>query len=48
MDFVFYLWLPLILLALASIYKLLNKNKNSSKPWIRIEEVKDYENNEFY
>jgi hypothetical protein len=43
MDFVFYLWLPLILLALASIYKLLNKNKGSSKPWIRIEEVKDNE-----
>ena len=43
MDFVFYLWLPLILLALASIYKLLNKNIDSSKPWIRIEEVKDNE-----
>jgi len=43
MDFVFYLWLPLILLALASIFKLINKNKNSSKPWIRIEEVKDNE-----
>ena len=43
MDFVFYLWLPLILLALASILKLLNNNKDSSKPWIRIEEVKDNE-----
>ena len=44
MDFVFYLWLPLILLALASIFKLLlNKNKDSRKPWIRIEEVKDNE-----
>jgi len=43
MDFVFYLWLPLILLALASIYKLLNKNKESRKPWIRIEEVKENE-----
>ena len=43
MDFVFYLWLPLILLALASIYKLLNKNKDTNIPWIRIEEVKDNE-----
>ena len=43
MEFIFYLWLPLILLALASIFKLLNKNKDSSKPWIRIEEVKHNE-----
>ena len=43
MDFIFYLWLPLILLAFASIFKLLNKNKESRKPWIRIEEVKDNE-----
>ena len=43
MDFIFYLWLPLILLALVSIFKLLNKNKDSRKPWFRIEEVKDNE-----
>ena len=43
MDFIYYLWLPLILLALASIFKLVNKNKDSNKPWIRIEEVKDNE-----
>ena len=43
MDFIFYLWLPLILLALASIFKFLNKNKDSGKPWIRFEEVKDNE-----
>lgn len=43
MDFIFYLWLPLILLALASIFKLLSKNKDSRKPWIRVEEVKDNE-----
>ena len=43
MDFIFYLWLPLILLALASIFKLSNKNKDSKKPWFRVEEVKDNE-----
>ena len=43
MEFIFYLWLPLILLALASIFKLLNKNKDSRKQWIRIEEVNDNE-----
>ena len=43
MEFIFYLWLPLILLALASIFKLLKKNKDSRKPWIRIEEVNDNE-----
>ena len=43
MDYTFYLWLPIILLALASIFKILNKNKNSRKPWIRIEEVKKHE-----
>ena len=43
MDYIFYLWLPIILLALASLFKILNKNKNSRKPWIRIEEVKEHE-----
>jgi len=43
MNYIFYLWLPIILLALASLLKILNKNKNSRKPWIRIEEVKENE-----
>jgi hypothetical protein len=43
MDYIFYLWLPIILLALASLLKILNKNKKSRKPWIRIEEVKEHE-----
>ena len=43
MDFIFYLWLPIVFLALASILKLLDKNKDTLKPWIRIEEVKDNE-----
>ena len=43
MDYIFYLWLPIILLALASLLKILSKNKESRKPWIRIEEVKEHE-----
>ena len=43
MDYIFYLWLPIILLALVSLFKILNKNKNSRTPWIRIEEVKENE-----
>ena len=43
MDIIFYLWLPIVFLALASILKLLDKNKDPRKPWIRIEEVKDNE-----
>ena len=37
------LWLPIILLALASIIKMYNKNKENRKPWIRIEEINENE-----
>ena len=43
MDFIFYLWLPIIILALASLLKFLTKNKGNKKPWIRIEEEKENE-----
>jgi|TARA_B110000467_G_C18293281_1_gene466228 hypothetical protein len=43
MDYIFYLWLPIIILALASLLKLINKNKSNKKPWIRIEETKKNE-----
>ncbi len=40
----FLLWLPIILLALASIVKMLANSRGSSrKPWIRIEEIKENE-----
>jgi len=39
MDYIFYLWLPIILLALASIVKLFNKNDKTRKSWIRVEEI---------
>ncbi|MEC7849231.1 MAG: hypothetical protein VX993_00665 [Candidatus Neomarinimicrobiota bacterium] len=37
------LWLPIILLTFASIIKMLTKNKENQKPWIRIEEIKENE-----
>ena len=37
------LWIPLILIAIASIIKLLNQRSSSGKPWIRIEKVEDDE-----
>ena len=40
----FLLWLPIVLLALASIVKMLaNSGGSSRKPWIRIEEIKENE-----
>ena len=37
------LWPPIILLTVASIIKMLTKNKDNQKPWIRIEEIKENE-----
>ena len=40
----FLLWLPIVLLALASIVEMLaNSERSSRKPWIRIEEIKENE-----
>ena len=40
----FLLWLPIILLALASIVKMLaNSERSNRKHWIRIEEIKENE-----
>jgi len=43
MDIELLLWLPIILLTFASIIKMLTKNNNNKKPWIRIEEIKENE-----
>ena len=43
MDIELLLWLPIVLLTLASIIKIFNKNKGNRKPWIRIEERKENE-----
>ena len=37
------LWTPIILLAVVSIIKLLNKGGQNGKPWIRIEKVEENE-----
>ena len=38
------LWAPIILIALASIVKMMTESNNKNKkPWIRIEEIKDNE-----
>ena len=40
----FLLWLPIILLALASIVKMLARSERSTRnPWSRIEEIKENE-----
>jgi hypothetical protein len=43
MDIELLLWLPIILLTFASIVRMLTKNKDNQKPWIRIEEIKENE-----
>tara|TARA_B110000438_G_C15289295_1_gene426153 strand:- start:318 stop:449 length:132 start_codon:yes stop_codon:yes gene_type:complete len=43
MDYIFYLWLPIILLALASLAKIFNKNDKTRKSWIRVEEIDENE-----
>ena len=35
------LWVPIILIALASIFKMMTES--NKKPWIRIEEIKENE-----
>ncbi len=40
---VFILTIPLIIISLLSIRKLIRDNNNSSKPWIRVEEVQENE-----
>jgi hypothetical protein len=37
------LWIPLILISLASVVKLLNRKSASGKTWFRIEDVEDNE-----
>ena len=37
------LWIPIILLSAASIFKMLNKGGSNGKPWIRIEKVEENE-----
>ena len=43
MDIELLLWLPIVLLTLASIIKIFNKNKGKRKSWIRIEEINENE-----
>ena len=43
MDFIFYLWLPIIILASLDLLKISTKSKGNKKPWIRIEETKENE-----
>tara|TARA_X000001036_G_scaffold111423_1_gene104379 strand:- start:508 stop:642 length:135 start_codon:yes stop_codon:yes gene_type:complete len=37
------LWIPIILLSVASILKLLKKGNPNGQPWIRIEKVEENE-----
>jgi len=44
MEIEILLWVPIILIALASIVKMMTEsNKKNKKPWIRIEEIKENE-----
>ena len=44
MEIELLLWVPIILVALASIFKMMTESNNKNKkPWIRIEEINENE-----
>ena len=38
-----FLWIPIIILSVLSIFKMINKGGPNGKPWIRIEKVEENE-----